>query len=168
MATVTKDFIFQNKKISFSNEIDQATNKIFVSRYFFIEVQGRLCEVTGKTTTEEYYNDLKIQLNFLEHIALDLDGFYWGYLECCLHHIKKHGRLVVSDMHAKLNSTMHIMDVTNGLYHSFIKKKEDGIKIREALAKSCIKDLADDIYVPHPFLKSEDGKAKFIPIKEAY
>lgn len=157
-----------NKAISITNQVDEFDqNKIHTSRYFFVEVQGRRVEMTAKSNKQEYYNDIAVQLNSLQGKSLTKKDFFDAFLEGCINHIKKFGRLIVTDMHSQLNCTMHLVDATNNIFHTHIKSEQDGIELRNYYANACMQVLVDYIYVPHPFLRDANGMAKVIPLKEA-
>ena len=166
MATSKKVYEFKNKNLVFTNEICPQTGKLFSNRYFFILHQDKVVEVTSRTNKDEYYSDLVEQLTDLITQDVNIDNFKRIFLMACGRHIQKYGRLIISDMHAKLNVTMHIIDATNGIFHSLIEKPFDGIEIRERMTSMCKAVLKDYMFEPHPYLKGPDGKAKLIPLAD--
>ena len=66
----------------------------------------------------------------------------------------------------QLNSTMHIIDATNGVFHNYIDTEEDGIELRELFLNSAKDALIDYILVPDPNDIGGIGRPpKLVPLK---
>ena len=168
MKKTSKEFTLKNKKIIITTPIDELDEtKIFSNRYFVREVQGKRVEMISKTKKDEFYNDIKTQLDFLQDKNLTQQDFFDAFTIGCANHIKKFGRLIITDMHSHLNCTMHILDATNIIFHNYINNEDEGIHLRNEYATACMRVLADYILVPHPFLRDKNGMAKLVKLKEA-
>lgn len=168
MKKTSKEFTLKNKKIIITTTVDELDEtKIFSNRYFVREVRGKRTEMISKTKKDEFYNDIKTQLDFLQNKNLTQQDFFDAFLYGCVNHIKKFGRLIITDMHSQLNYTMHILDASNNIFHNYINSEDEGIHIRDDYASACMEVLADYILVPHPFLRDENGMAKLVKLKEA-
>lgn len=147
----SKEFLLNNKIIKFVNTVDVNDNsKIFTNRYFYMNVRGQRQPVIGRQLKNEYYDQLQIQLTFLQGKKLTERDFFEALLEGCRHHILKYGRLIISDLWTQLNPTMHIIDATRGIFHNHISTEEDGIELRTFYLNAAQEVLVDYILVPDP------------------
>lgn len=163
----TKEFVLNNKVIKFVNIFDaNDDSKIFTNRYFYMNVREQRQPVIGKQNKIEYYNQLQIQLNYLQGKKLTERDFCEALLEGCKHHILKYGRLIISDLWTQLNPTMHIIDVTKGIFHNHIVTEEDGIELRNFYLNAAQEILIDYILVPDPNDVGGIGRPpKLVPLK---
>jgi hypothetical protein len=77
MASTSKEFLLNNKTVTFTSRVDETDNsKIYTSRYFFVEVQGRKTEMTAKSDKQEYYDDIAVQLNSLQGKSFTEKDFF--------------------------------------------------------------------------------------------
>src|SRR5665647_166250 len=95
----SKEFILNNKILKFVNTVDVNDNsKIFTNRYFYMNVRGQRQPMIGKQNKIEYYDQLQIQLTYLQGKKLTERDFCEALLEGCRQHILKYGRLIISDL----------------------------------------------------------------------
>jgi len=147
----TKEFKLNNKILKFVNTVDEDDiSKIFINRYFYSNIRGLRQPMIIKQKKDEYYNQLQIQLHYLQGTKLTQRDFNEALIEGCKHHIVKYGRLLISNLWGQLSVTMHIIDATNGIFHNYIKTEEDGIELRGFYQKVTQEDLIDFILVPDP------------------
>ena len=163
----SQEFMLNNKVLKFVNTIDENDNsKIFTNRYFYMNIRGQKQPMIAKQNKVEYYNQLKIQLDNLQGSKLTERDFFEGLIEGCKQHIKKYGRLIISDLWTQLNSTMHLVDVTKGIFHNHILTEEDGIELRSFYLNAAQEVLVDYILVPDPNDIGGFGRPpKLIPLK---
>ena len=163
----SKDFILNNLILTFVNTVDDNdADKIFTTRYFYMNIGGQKRPMIAKQNKLEYYTQLQIQLDFLQGKDLTERDFCEALLEGCKHHILKYGRLIISDLWTQLNPTMNIIDVTKGIFHNHIKTEEDGIALREFYLKTAQEILIDYIFVPDPNDIGRIGQPpKLVPLK---
>lgn len=163
---ITKEFRLNNKVLKFTNKVDESDNsKIFTSRYFFMDVRGKRRPVITKQIKDEYYGYLKAQLNYLEGKRLTEQDIFEALIAGCKEHIKKYGRLIISDLYGQLHATMHIVDATKGIFHNHIKTEDDGIELRNFYQNGAQELLEDFILVPDPSNPFSDGKYNLVTLK---
>lgn len=163
----SKEFILNNKILKFVNTADfNDDSKIFTARYFYMNIGGQRQPMITKQNKLDYYNQLQIQLDFLEGKNLTERDFCESLLEGCKHHILKYGRLIISDLWGQLNPTMHIIDATKGIFHNHIENEEDGIALRDFYLNAAQEVLIDFILVPDPNSLGKIGHPpKLVPLK---
>lgn len=148
----TKEFVLNGRKIIITNRIDENDHtKIYTTgKYFYMNQGGQKRPVIGKVPKVDYYNQIKIQLDYLEGTSLTERDFFLALLEGCKAHIQKYGRLIISDLWSQLNYTMHLVDSTNGIFHNHIETEDVGIQLREFYLNGVQEILMDYILVPDP------------------
>ena len=163
----SKEILLNGRRLKFVNQIDtNDSSKIFTERYFYINVRGQKQPMVGKQKKEEYYSQLQIQIDFLQGKQLTEQNLFEALIKGCVAHINKYGRLIISDLWTQLNSTMHIIDATNGVFHNYIDTEEDGIELRELFLNSAKDALIDYILVPDPNDIGGIGRPpKLVPLK---
>jgi hypothetical protein len=163
----TKELSLNNKVIKFTNIVDENDeSKIYTSRYFYMDVRGQRQPMMAKQNKDEYYSQLEIQLTSLQGKKQTEQDFCEALFEGCRQHIIKYGRLIISDLWAQLNITMHLVDATKGIFHNHIETLEEGIELRNYYLNVAQQVLIDFILVPDPNEIGEIGRPpKLIPLK---
>ena len=113
--------------------------------------------------------------SLLAAISQYLHGQNWQFtsqefealLRGCEKHIEKFGRLIITDLHTQLNVTMHLVDATNGIFHTIINNEDDGISLRNYYTGAAFEMMPDHILVPHPSMTDENGRPKLVTIRQA-
>lgn len=161
------EFILNDKALKFVNELDMSDNsKIFTNRYFYMNIRGQKQPMIAKQNKIEYYNDLQLQIKYLQGKTLTEKDFFEALVEGCKNHILKYGRLIITDLWTQLNSTMHIIDATKGVFHNHILTEEDGIELRNYYLNAAKEVLIDFILVPDPNDIGGIGRSpKLVPLK---
>jgi len=164
----SKDFKLNNRTIVITTPVDEFdNNKIYTSRYFFQQVNGQKREMLAKAPKTAFYRDVEIQLEAIEGKAITERVFFEALLRGCEKHIEKFGRLIITDLHTQLNVTMHLVDATNGIFHTIINNEDDGISLRNYYTGGAFEMMPDHILVPHPSMTDENGRPKLITIRQA-
>jgi len=163
----TKEFTLNNRILKFVNTVDEIDiTKILTNRYFYMSIRGHNEPMICKQKKENYYSQLQIQLDYLQGKRLTEQDFCEALIEGCKNHIIKYGRLIISDLWGQLNYTMHIIDVTNGIFHNNIETEDDGIELRTFYLNTVQEILIDYILVPDPNDIGGIGRPpKLVPLK---
>lgn len=167
MKYATKDFQFKGTTLRFSNrEVDFNSTFIYLSKFHVGEVSGEKIEIESMQAKNEYYADIEAQLRFLEDKELNDLTFFDAFIESCFTHVERVKRIIMGDMHSYLDCCMHIMEVTQGKFHSLIPDSESATLLRHRYVQGCIYVLQDHMFVSHPTLKDESGMSKLIAYKD--
>lgn len=170
---VARIFVLHEKKISVSAKIDESDpSKVLTNMYSYAMGPNGKMELQCRDDIEEFFEQIQIQINYLESRTLDpksLGPYFDAFATGCLAHIKKYGRIIITDLWSQVNYTLWIVKATTGVFHNVLNSDDEWLSYREFLINEGSQLLFDYLWIPHPNGQlDKNGMLKIVKATEAY